>query len=188
MRIAYVLFDGMTTLDFVGFYDAVGRLKTMNLLPDVQEHVLARKPQVRDDRSLTLCAEVAPATLEGWDLVFLPGGFGTRPLVNDRGFLDWLATAADCPLKVSVCTGALLWGAAGFLKGRRATTHPNAYELLRPYCAEVVENERIVDEGGIVTGRGVSTSIDLGLHICRRLAGEDAMRKIKAQMDYPYGA
>ena len=187
MRIGYILFDGMTTLDFIGFYDAVGRLKTMNILPGVEETLLARSAEVRDDRGLAMRAGKTPATLAGWDMLFLPGGMGTRTLHKDTGFLAWLATAADCPLKVSVCTGALLWGAAGFLKGKRATTHPNAYGLLRPYCREVVENERVVDEGELVTGRGVSTSIDLGLHICRRLAGEEAKRKIQTQMDYPYG-
>jgi transcriptional regulator GlxA family with amidase domain len=72
------------------------------------------------------------------------------------------------PLKVSVCTGALLLGAAGFLQGRRAITHPAAYEELEPYCGEVAR-ERVVDEGDIVTARGVSSAIDMGLHLVQRL-------------------
>lgn len=86
---------------------------------------------------------------------------------------------------VSVCTGALLLGAAGFLQGMRATTHPNAYKELEQYCADVVD-ERIVDSGNIITARGVTSSIDLGLYVVERLAGIDARNRIAAQMDYPY--
>jgi len=64
----------------------------------------------------------------------VPGGFGTRTLIKDKGFIEWLKTAAACELKTSVCTGSLLLGAAGFLKGKRATTHPNAFAELEEYC------------------------------------------------------
>ena len=74
----------------------------------------------------------------------------------------------------------------GFLTGKRATTHPGAYKELEPYCATVVQ-QRIVDEGALVTGGGVSTSIDLGLHIVERLVGKDARTRVAKQMDYPYG-
>ncbi len=88
-------------------------------------------------------------------------------------------------LKASVCTGALLLGAAGFLKGKRATTHPNNFDELAPYCAEVVD-ERVVDEGDIVTARGVTSAIDLGLYLVERLASAAARARIAKQMDYPY--
>lgn len=88
-------------------------------------------------------------------------------------------------LKASVCTGALLLGSAGFLTGKRATTHPNAFGELEPYCDTVVD-QRVVDEGDVVTGRGVSSSIDLGLFIVERFAGADARIRISKQMDYPY--
>jgi cyclohexyl-isocyanide hydratase len=110
---------------------------------------------------------------------------GTRPQQQDRTFIDWLRTAAPVKLKVSVCTGSLLLGAAGFLKGRRATTHPSAYQELEPYCKTVVK-ERVVDEGDIITARGVSSSIDAGLHVVERLAGPEARERIAQQMDYPY--
>ncbi len=187
MHIGYVIFDGMTSLDFVGFYDAVGRLKTMGLLPDFRASIVARTPEVKDDRGLWMRATARPATLKGFDALFLPGGMATRHLQHDQPYLDWLATAVDAPLKISVCTGALLWGALGYLQGKRATTHPNAYDELRPYCGTVVTDQRVVDEGAVITARGVSTSIDLGLHVCQRLAGAEARRKIQTQMDYPYG-
>ncbi|HSC93335.1 MAG TPA: DJ-1/PfpI family protein, partial [Burkholderiales bacterium] len=97
----------------------------------------------------------------------------------------WLKGARSVPLKVSVCTGALLLGAAGFLQGRRATTHPSAYKELEPYCGMVVR-ERVVDEGDVMTARGVSSALDMGLHLVQRLAGADARDRIAAQMDYPY--
>ncbi len=88
-------------------------------------------------------------------------------------------------LKVSVCTGALLLGAAGFLRGRRATTHPNALKELEPYCGTVVR-ERVVDEGDVITAGGVACAIDAGLHLVQKLAGAEARARIAAEMDYPY--
>lgn len=185
MKAAFVVFDNMTTLDFVGFYDAITRLKTMKFMEDFTWKICARTPQVRDDRGLRIAADAVGESLAGYDLLFIPGGFGTRPLQHDRTFIDWIATARDVPLKTSVCTGSLLLGAAGYLQGKRATTHPSAYQELEPYGATVVR-KRIVDEDHIVTGGGVSTSIDLGLHLVERLAGAQARTRIAGQMDYPY--
>jgi transcriptional regulator GlxA family with amidase domain len=185
MKAALIVFDNMTLLDFIGFYDPLTRLKTMNVLPDFEWKICARRSQVTDDRGLSIAANAVDASLAGFDLLFIPGGFGTRALQNDASFVEWIGTAQNAQLKVSVCTGSLLLGAAGFLKGCRATTHPSAYKELEPYCATVVP-ERIVDEGAIITGGGVSTSIDLGLHVVQRLAGADARTRIAKQMDYPY--
>ncbi|MFD0131711.1 DJ-1/PfpI family protein, partial [Bacillus subtilis] len=81
-----------------------------------------------------------------------------------------------------VCTGSLLFGSAGFLNGKTATTHPNAFEDLMKYCKVV--DKRIVDEGSVITARGVSSSIDLGLYLYEKLAGYEAKEKIRIQMDY----
>jgi cyclohexyl-isocyanide hydratase len=110
---------------------------------------------------------------------------GTRKLRYDEEFVSWLRQAAGARYLVSVCTGSLLLGAAGFLRHRKATTHPNAYELLEPYCEEVVRT-RIVKHGNLITGGGVSTSIDLALYIVRLLAGQEAAETVKRQIDYPY--
>jgi cyclohexyl-isocyanide hydratase len=185
MNAALIVFDHMTALDFVGFYDAVTRLQTMKIAPEFEWTICAPKAQVRDDRGLAIAADSVQESLADYDLLYVPGGFGTRGLQHDRAFIEWLRTASAAPLKVSVCTGALLLGAAGFLRGLKATTHPTALEELKPYCAEVV-HQRIVDQGGVVTAGGVSTSIDLGLHIVERLAGKDARARIARQMDYPY--
>ena len=138
-----------------------------------------------DDRGLRVGPDVVNEPLTGYDLLFIPGGFATRSLQHDAAFIAWLKSAASVPLKISVCTGALLLGAAGFLQGRRATTHPSAHAELAPYCRTVV-SERVVDEGEVITAGGVSASLDLGLHVVQRLSGRDARERIARQMDYPY--
>ena len=193
MKAALIIFDNMTALDFIGFYDPITRLRTMKFLQDFEWKICAHSTkvstqvsaQITDDRGLKITADSVGESLAGFDLLFIPGGFGTRSLQHDRPFVDWIGTAQNATLKTSVCTGSLLLGAAGFLKGKRATTHPSAYKELEPYC-DIVVQERIVDEGGVITGGGVSTSIDLGLHVVQRLAGADARARIAKQMDYPY--
>ncbi len=186
MRMAFVIYDGMTALDFIGAYDPLTRLNTMRLLPDVSWRVCAMTTTMRDGAGLRFVPDLVAEPLSGYDLAFVPGGFSTRKLVEDPDFIAWIKTAAETPLLASVCTGSLLLGASGLLKDVRATTHPSAYEELRPFCREVVK-ERIVDEGRIITGRGVTSAIDLGLYLVEKLAGKEIRQRIKTQMDYPYG-
>src|SRR5207249_9613038 len=84
----------------------------------------------------------------------------------------------------SVCTGALLLGRAVYLRGLRATTHHRAYDLLRPFCREVITDARVVDEGRVVTAGGVASSLDLGLYLVEKFWGAEARQKIAAQMEY----
>jgi transcriptional regulator GlxA family with amidase domain len=186
MKAALIIFDDMTCLDFIGFYDPLTRLKSMDILPDFEWRLCARKPHVTDDRGLRIPADSANESLGGCDLLFVPGGFGTRKLQHDGEFMEWLKTASTASLKVSVCTGSVLLGAAGYLRGLQATSHPNALDELRPYCDRVVR-QRIVDEGAVITAGGVTSAIDLGLHVVQRLAGIDARMRIARQMDYPCG-
>lgn len=185
MKAAFIIFDRMTSLDFIGFYDPVTRLSSMRIMDDFEWRICSTSRTVVDDRGLRIEADSAGEPLDSFDLVFLPGGYGTRSLQHDRGFVDWLKTAEPARLKVSVCTGALLLGAAGFLLGRRATTHPKAYKELEVYCSSVV-HARVVDDGNIVTAGGVSCAIDAGLHVVEKLAGAEARARVAAQMDYPY--
>ena len=187
MKAALIIFDRMTVLDFVGFYDAVTRLKSMNLLPAFEWRICSGKRQVTDDRGagLGIIADATGESLRGYDLLFVPGGQGTRTLQHDKEFIGWLKSGEKVELKTSVCTGALLLGAAGYLRGKQATTHPGAYRELEPYCSTVL-SKRVVDEGNVITAGGVSSSIDLGLHVVRRLAGAEARDKVARQMDYPY--
>ena len=175
----------MTALDFIGIYDPLSRLKSMKIMPDFEWRICACTPEVVDDRGLRVAADSVNEPLAGYDLLVVPGGYGTRNLINDSGFMEWLKTSTACPLKVSVCTGSLLLGAAGFLRNKRATTHPNSFHELEPYC-ETVLDQRIVDEGDIITARGVTSGIDLGLYLVEKLAGAAACEHVAAQMDYPY--
>lgn len=184
MKVAFVVYNDMTALDFVGIFDPLTRLKTMGFLPDLTWEVCSfTAGAVRDGAGLRIEPDKAGESLEHYDMVVLPGGFGTRKLIHDSEFVAWIKTAAPCPLKASVCTGSLLLGAAGFLKDLPATTHPSEYKLLREYCAEVRE-DRVVDTGAVITARGVTSAIDLGLYLCQRLAGPEAGSKIRKQMDY----
>ncbi|SRR5579885_961330 len=183
MDIAFVIYNGMTALDFIGMYDPVTRLKTMGFMSDLRWDICAYTPEVRGGTGLLFTPTRVGTSLHDYTIVFIPGGFGTRKLVNDQEFIAWIKTAAPCLLKASVCTGALLWGAAGFLQGKKATTHPTAFSDLQPYCAQVLD-QRIVDEGDIITARGVTSALDLGLYLCEMLAGHEVKEQIRLQMDY----
>lgn len=185
MNAAFVIFDQMTALDFVGFYDPLTRLKSMDFMPDFHWQICSFCDDVSDTQDLRFDPDSVGQSLSDFDLLVVPGGYGSRSLQHNEKFIDWLKTATPVPLKASACTGSLLLGAAGFLKGKRATTHPKAYAELSRYCAQVTD-QRVVDEGDIVTARGVFSSIDLGLYLVERLAGKEIRIEIAKQMDYPF--
>jgi cyclohexyl-isocyanide hydratase len=183
LKIAFVVYDGMTTLDFLGVFDAVTRLKSMGIRDDVSWAICARATEVSDREGLQIIPTQVNSQLDRFDMVVVPGGFAARKLATDARFCDWIRQAQNVQYKVSVCTGALLLAAAGLLNGRSATTHPTAYDELRQYGVNVVP-DRIVDQGDVITARGVTASIDLGLYLCEKLAGKDAAERIRIQMDY----
>ena len=184
MKIAFIIFNGLTALDFIGIYDPLTRLKSMGFISDLEWDICGYTEEVRDDKGLRFTPTRVHESLQAYDILVAPGGYGTRALAKDQNFIEWLRTAESCQLKVSVCTGALLFGAAGFLEGKRATTHPSSFQELKPFCLSVLSN-RIVDEGNIITARGVSSAIDAGLYVVERLAGLEARTRISRQMDYP---
>lgn len=183
MKLAFILFDGMTALDFIGVYDAVTRLKTMGFMKELEWDLCSLNAEVTDFTGLKIIPTKIGGTLHTYDMIIVPGGFATRQLMHDQTFIQWLKTMNDGSLKVSVCTGSLLLGAAGFLKEKSATTHPNAFAQLEEYCL-CVSNQRIVEDGEVITARGVTSSIDLGLYLCEKLGGEKVRKKIEKQMDY----
>jgi cyclohexyl-isocyanide hydratase len=185
MKTAFVIFHHMTAMDFIGAYDPLTRLKSMGLMPSFEWDICALTADVTDDKGLHIAPTVVGQPLCQYDLIVVPGGRGTRTLQHDKVFIDWLRSSVSVRLKASVCTGSLLLGAAGFLKDKRATTNRNAVEELRPYCAQVVD-DRVMDEGGIITARGVTSAIDLGLYLVERLVGAEAQARVATQMDYPY--
>lgn len=187
MKVAFVIYDGMTTLDFIGVYDPLTRLKTMGFRDDFSWDVCALSETVVDGTGLRILPSRVGGSLVDYEMVIVPGGAGAHFHLDDPDFIRWLQTTAPGATRVSVCSGALLLGAAGFLQGKRATTHRGSFAELRPYCREVVD-ERIVDEGAVITARGVTSSIDLGLYLVERLAGAEVATKIRRQMDYRGGS
>lgn len=187
MKFAFILFDGVTFLDFVGFYDVINRLNLFEKTKGTTWDICGLTDEIADERGMQVKVNVIKPDLADYDLVFIPGGMGTRKLKEDRVFINWIKTAESVPYKVSVCTGSLILGAAGFLKHKKATTHPNVYELLEPYCEEVIQT-RIVKDGKVITAGGVATSIDLGIYMIELFAGAEEASVVKQQIDYPYTA
>jgi cyclohexyl-isocyanide hydratase len=185
IKLAFVIFDNMTALDFIGLYDPLTRLKRMGFLPELRWDICAFTETVTDDRGLKFMPTKDQAPFAGYDWLVVPGGNGTQQLQHAAAVMAWLHTARGCPWKVSVCTGSLLLGAVGYLQGKAATTHPKFFEALPPYCAEVLE-QRVVESGDVITGRGGTSAIDLGLYLCEKVAGEAVTEQIRTQMDYPY--
>ena len=183
MRIAYILYNEVTLLDFVGFYDPVSRLRTQGYLPRLEWDLCAPGDKVYDSFGLQIGIDRVLPDLSAYDLVYLPGGFGSRALMHDGAFLNWLRTASDASYLVSVCTGSLLLGAAGLLRGKRATTHFDEYGTLAPFVGEVLK-EPIVQDGRVITGGAVAASLDLGLYVCSLLGGRVAATEICARMNY----
>ena len=183
-RIAFLVFPRLTMLDFIGAYDALRRVAAMSIDPEVTHRVIGTDAEIVDESGLKLTPDSVYEDLAGFDLLYVPGGLGTRTLVDDRRLTDYLRSWGDARPVASVCTGALLLGRAGYLRGLKATTHHHAYDLLRPLCGEVVTDRRVVDEGRVVTAGGVASSLDLGLYLVEKFWGAEARQKIAAQMEY----
>nr|WKN38098.1 DJ-1/PfpI family protein [Tunicatimonas sp. TK19036] len=183
MKIAYIVFNGITWLDLIGLYDPISRLKSLNFLPDLTWDICAFSSQVTDNFGLEIKPTMMGNSLAGYNAIVVPGGFGTRKLQSDTEFIDWIRTAENSTYKLSVCTGSLILGAAGFLEGKRATTNFQEYETLKPYCKEVL-HDRIVDDENVITAGAVSASIDLGLYLCEKWSGLKAKNEIRKRMDY----
>ena len=162
MKIAFVVYDNLTLLDFAGAYDPLTRLKTMGFVPDLTYEICARTESVRSTEGARLGVDRLAPDLAEYDCVIIPGGDGIQPLMKDPAFLKWILVASEKTTVAALCGGSLLLGAAGMLKGKKATTHPQFAGFLKHFAGEVVP-DRIVDEGNIITAGGVTAAIDLGL-------------------------
>jgi transcriptional regulator GlxA family with amidase domain len=183
MTLAYIIFDGITWLDFIGIYDPLSRLKSMNYIPALSWDVCSYTDTAKDNFGLEIKPAKIKDSLAGYDGIIIPGGHGTRELQFNTGFIDWVKTAEPVKYKISICTGSLILGAAGFLRNKTATTNFREYEALKPYC-ERISTERIVEDGNVITAGAVSASIDLGLFLCNKWAGAHAAEEIRKRMDY----
>ncbi len=184
MKIAFVIYDGMTTLDFLGVYDPITRLKTMGFRDDIEWDICAINSEVTDQTGLlTIVPNKIKPNLGDYDFFIVPGGPGGAVVRKSPEFKAWILTGKDSTYKMSVCGGALVLAEAGFLEGKRATTNRNAFKALEPFVVEAVR-ERVVEDGEVITAGGVSSSLDMGLYLVRKIAGPEVMEEIRAQMEY----
>ena len=183
-RVALLAFPGMTAFDLIAVYDALRRIAPMQIDREVTCRVIGTKQSIVDETGLTFIPDGVFEDLKQFDLLYVPGGVGTRSLMHDGRFVDYLKGWPSNKPLASACTGSLLLGAAGHLKNKRATTHHLAHDLLAPWCKEVVTDQRIVAEGNVVTAAGVTASLDLGLYLVDWLWGEDARDRIADVMEY----
>src|SRR5262245_4088485 len=128
MKIAFIIFNGITWLDLIGVYDPITRLKSYNYIPDLSWDLCAFTNTAADNDGLEIKPAKIQNNLADYDAIIVPGGHGTRKLQVDNDFLNWIRTAEKSQYKISICTGSLLLGAAGFLKDKKATTNFQEYE------------------------------------------------------------
>jgi putative intracellular protease/amidase len=174
------LYPGFTALDAVGPYEVLSRL------PGARMRFVAEAagPVGTETGMLTLVADEALSAVDEADVLVVPGGYGTRALLDHAPLLDWLrGIDATTAWTTSVCTGALLLGAAGLLDGKPATTHWLELETLARFGA-CPTSERIVAQGKIVTAAGVSAGIDMALWLAARIAGDATAQAIQLGIEY----
>lgn len=184
-KFAVVGFARMTLLDLVGVLDPLGRIVTMDVDRDAKIEVVSATEEPWSGFGAEFSATRVRPSLEEFDVLVVAGGPETRALENDPKVTDWLRAFPENRMATSVCTGALLLGAAGRLRGKRATTHHASLELLVKHGATAVPRTRVVRDGQLMTAGGVTSAMDLGLAIVDWLYGDAARARIAARMEYP---
>jgi cyclohexyl-isocyanide hydratase len=179
LHIGSLLFQGIDQIDLTGPFEVLSRI------PNSTYRIYGKTAEpVRDLKGLRLTPDAALADAPRLDVLHVPGGFGQEASMEDEQVLTWLERQASGARSVfSVCTGALLCGAAGLLRGRRATTHWASFHLL-PLFGAIPVNERVVVDGSWVFAAGVTAGIDGALRLAAELRGDDAARAIQLHMVY----
>jgi len=178
-RVGMLIFPRLTQLDLTGPYEVLAR--TPNTIVDL---VARTREPVTSDRGLTIMPTTTYAECPPLDVLMVPGGPGQQDLMDDEEALSFLRRqAAGAQYVTSVCTGSLVLGAAGLLKGRRATCHWNALAHLKLLGAIPV-SERVVVDGNVVTGAGVTSGIEFALRLAAILEGEQTARELQLQIEY----
>ncbi|HEY2757945.1 MAG TPA: DJ-1/PfpI family protein [Pseudolabrys sp.] len=179
VQIGSLLFEGLDQIDLTGPFEVLSRI------PNATYRIYGKTTApVRDLRGLRLTPDAALADAPQLDVLHLPGGFGQEAMMDDAEVLAWIKRqAAGARSIFSVCTGALLCGAAGLLSGRRATTHWASFHLL-PLFGAIPVNERVVVDGDWVFAAGVTAGIDGALRLAAELRGDDVARTIQLYMAY----
>ena len=178
-NIGVLLFPNLTQLDLTGPWEVFARM------PGVNNYLLWKDRQpVMSDRGLAILPTATFADCPPLDLICIPGGPGQIALMDDEQTLDFVRRAANHAQWVtSVCTGALVLGAAGLLQGYRATTHWGSLDQLSLLGATPVA-ERVVRDGNRITGAGVTSGIDFALTVAEELFGREVAENIQLQMEY----
>jgi transcriptional regulator GlxA family with amidase domain len=187
-HIGILLFDDVEELDAVGPYEVLAHW-TQEYPQDgwSVSCLSADGGSVRAAKGLVLGAHHSMQDVPVLDVLLHPGGPGARPLLRDPAHLEWIrAQRRTVPLMTSVCSGSLVYAAAGLLTGRPATTYWGAFDELRALDAtvELRADDRFVDDGDVITSAGVSAGIDMALHLVARLAGADRARQVRRGIQY----
>lgn len=179
LNIGFLIFPRLTQLDFTGPFEVLTRL------PGAEVRLVWKQAgPVRSDSGLTMLADTGFAECPKLDLLCIPGGPGVAALMEDPEVLDFIrARAPGLRYLTSVCTGALVLGAAGLLRGKRATTHWASHDFLAALGATPVA-ERVVRDGTLFTGGGVTAGIDFALAIAAEIAGPEVAQAIQLQIEY----
>jgi cyclohexyl-isocyanide hydratase len=177
--VGMLLFPRLTQLDMTGPYEILARL------PNTRVHLISHTlDPVKTDRGMMIVPTVTYADCLQLDVIMVPGGPGQQDLMEDAVVLEFLQRQArGAKYVTSVCTGSLVLGAAGLLKGKRATSHWAAVDHLGLLGATPV-SERVVIDGNIVTGAGVASGIDFALTLAAILECEEVAREIQLQIEY----
>lgn len=175
----FAIYDGMTQLDFTGPYEVLARL------PGLEAVVASVEGgTVRSEHGLAFAGTVRLSDIESCDLLCTPGGPGQTAMMRNAQFLAELKRLGEgARWLTSVCSGSLLLGAAGLIRGRRAACHWASRELLRVFGAEPVA-ERVVRDGNLITGGGVTAGIDFALTVAAEIAGRPAAEAIQLMIEY----
>jgi cyclohexyl-isocyanide hydratase len=179
-NVGFVIFPDLTQLDFTGPLQVLARL------PQAATHIVAKsEAPVPSDCGLGLMPTRTFANCPVLDLICIPGGVaGVIGAIGDRETVEFVRRqAAGARYVTSVCTGAFVLGAAGLLRGRRATTHW-AYTDLLPLYGAIYEKARVVKDGNLITAGGVTSGIDFGLSVVAEVAGEAVARTIQLAIEY----
>jgi cyclohexyl-isocyanide hydratase len=178
-RIGMLIFPRLTQLDMTGPYEVLARLP--NTTVDLVAKTMA---PVTTDRGMQILPTTTYADCPPLAVIMVPGGPGQQDLMEDEDALGFLrAQAAQAQFITSVCTGSLVLAAAGLLKGKRATCHWAALDYLALMGAVPVD-EKVVVDGNVVTGAGVTSGIDFALQLAAILEGEETAREIQLQIEY----
>ncbi|RYC09597.1 DJ-1/PfpI family protein [Nocardioides zhouii] len=187
-QIGLLVFDGVEELDAVGPWEVLSNWTRQH--PEDGWDVFCMSVHggpVVGAKSLMLGAHHSTQSTPQLDVLIHPGGPGTRPMLNDPEHLQWVRDARrDVPLMASVCTGSLVYAAAGLLTGRRATTHWASLNHLAELDPTVITDvrSRFVDDGDLITSAGVSAGIDMALHLVARLASTDRAQEVRRDIQY----